>query len=94
MTATLTLDDSGRLLLPAPILRVLGMQPGVEMKVEVSPGRIELLGEQQEDVPLITELTSERKLVLPAGVKSPSAEKIVATIKSDREGRINKLSRR
>ena len=94
MTATLTLDNSGRLLLPAPILRVLGMQPGVEMKVEVTPGRIELLSDQEDDVPVITELSPEGKLVLPVGVRPPSAEKIVAAIKSDREDRIAKLSRR
>ena len=94
MTATLTLDDSGRLLLPAPILRVLGMQPGVEMKVEVTPGRIELLNDQQDDVPVITELSPDGTLLLPAGVKPPSAERIVAAIKSEREDRINKLSRR
>jgi len=94
MTATLTLDNSGRLLLPAPILRVLGMQPGVEMKVEVTPGRIELLNDQEDDVPVITELSPDGKLVLPTGVKPPSAEKIVAAIKSDREDRIAKLSRR
>ena len=94
MTATLTLDNSGRLLLPAQILRVLGMQPGVEMKVEVTPGRIELLNDQEDDVPMITELSPEGKLVLPDGVKPPSAEKIVAAIKSDREVRIAKLSRR
>lgn len=94
MTATLTLDDAGRLLLPAPMLRVLGMQPGVEMKVEVSPGRIELLGGLEGDVPVITELSSEGKLVFPDGVRPPSAERIVAAIKSDREDRINKLGHR
>ena len=94
MTATLTLDNSGRLLLPAQILRVLGMQPGVEMKVEVTPGRIELLNAQEDDVPVITELSSDGTLLFPAGVKPPSAEKIVAAIKSDREDRIAKLSRR
>ena len=94
MTATLTLDNSGRILLPAPILRVLGMQPGVEMKVEVTPGRIELLAAQEDDVPVITELSPEGKLVFPLGVRPPSPEKIVAAIKSDREARIDKLSRR
>lgn len=94
VTATLTLDNSGRLLLPAQILRVFGMPPGVEMQVEVSRGRIELLGEPEDDVPLITELSPEGKLVFPAGVKPPSAAEIVAVIKSDREDRINKLGRR
>lgn len=94
MTATLTLDNSGRLLLPAQILRVLGMQPGVEMKVEVTPGRIELLSDQVNDVPVITELSPDGTLLFPAGIKPPTAEKIVAAIKSDREDRIAKLSRR
>lgn len=94
MIATLTLDNSGRLLLPTQILRVLGMQPGVEMKVEVTPGRIELLNAQEDDVPVINELSPDGTLLFPAGVKPPSAEKIVAAIKSDREARIAKLSRR
>lgn len=94
MTTTLTLDNSGRLLLPAPILRVLGVQPGVEMKVEVTPGRIELFNDQEDDVPVITELSPDGTLQFPAGMKLPSAEKIVAAIKSDREDRIAKLSRR
>ena len=94
MTATLTLDNSGRLLLPAKILRVLGMQPGVEMKVEVTPWRIELLNAQEDDVPVITELSPDGTLLFPADIKPPTAEKIVAAIKSDREARIAKLSRR
>ncbi len=94
MTATLTLDNLGRLLLPAQILRVLGTQPGVEMKVEVTPGRIELLNGQEANVPVITELSADGTLLLPPGVTPPSAEKIVEAIKSDREDRIAKLSRR
>jgi len=70
------------------------MQPGVEMKVEVTPGRIELLAEQEEDVPLITEMSPDGTLLFPAGVTPPSAEKIVAAIKADRENRIDKLGRR
>jgi hypothetical protein len=81
----------GRLLLPAQVLSALGMQPGIEMQVEISRGRIELLGEQETDVPLISELSPEGKLLFPADVKSPSAENIVVAIKSDREDRINRL---
>lgn len=64
------------------------------MKVEVTPGRIELLAAQEDDVPVITELSADGKLVFPVVVRPPSAEKIVAAIKADREDRINKLSRR
>jgi bifunctional DNA-binding transcriptional regulator/antitoxin component of YhaV-PrlF toxin-antitoxin module len=94
MTATLTLDNSGRLLLPAPILRVLGMQPGVEMNVEVTPGRIELLAAKENELPLISELSPDGTLMFPAGITPPSAEKIVAAIKADRENRIDKFGRR
>ncbi len=94
MTATLNLDESGRLLLPAPIVRMLGMRPGVEVKVEVTPGRIELLKDPEGDLPLITELSPDGTLLFPAGVKPLSAETIVSAIKVDREGRIAKLGRR
>ena len=94
MTATLNLDESGRLLLPAPIVRMLGMRPGVEVKVEVTPGRIELLKDPEGDLPLITELSPDGTLLFPAGVKPLSAETIVSAIKVDREGRIDKLGRR
>lgn len=63
------------------------------MRVEVTPGHIELLTEPKADVPLITELSPDGMLMSPAGVTSPSAEKIVAAIKSDRENRIDKLGR-
>lgn len=93
MTATLTLDDSGRLLLPDAILRVLSVRPGTELKAEVSPGRIELVS-GDDDVPVITEISADGTLVYPPGVKAPTAEKIVAAIKADREERIAKLSGR
>lgn len=43
MTATLTLDDAGRLLLPDAALRLLGMKPGECLRVDVMPHRIEIL---------------------------------------------------
>ena len=89
-----TFDESGRFLLPAPILRVPGIQPGVEKKVEVTPGRIELLNVMEDDLPLITEVSPDGTLLFPAEVKPFSAETVVSAIKVDREGRIAKLARR
>ncbi len=43
MTATLTLDDAGRLVLPAAALRLLGMKPGERLRADVTPNRIEIL---------------------------------------------------
>jgi hypothetical protein len=67
---------------------------GAEMKVEVTPGRIELLNDPEGDLPLITEVSPDGTLLFPAGVKPLSAETIVSAIKVDREGRIAKLGRR
>lgn len=93
MTATLTLDEAGRLVLPEAALRVLGIAPGTAVQAEVTADRIEILPDDGEDLPVITELevTPEGRLVLPkTGVKMDT----VAAIKADREARIRKLSRR
>ena len=93
MTATLTLDEAGRLILPEAVVQVLGMKPGISVKAEVTADRIELIKDESSDVPVITELarTPEGLLVLPAtGVKVD----IVAAIKAEREERDRKLARR
>jgi len=93
MTATLTLDEAGRLVLPEAAVRVLGIAPGTAVQAEVTADRIEILPDDGEDLPVITELevTPEGRLVLPkTGVKMDT----VAAIKADREARIRKLSRR
>lgn len=45
MNATLSLDAAGRLVLPNSALRVLGMQPGDQVRADVSPNRIEICPE-------------------------------------------------
>jgi bifunctional DNA-binding transcriptional regulator/antitoxin component of YhaV-PrlF toxin-antitoxin module len=43
MTATLTLENDGRLLLPQAALRLLGLKPGERLRADVTPHRIEIL---------------------------------------------------
>lgn len=43
MTATLTMDDAGRLLLPDAALDLLGLKPGEHLRADVTPNRIEIL---------------------------------------------------
>ena len=45
MNATLSLDESGRLVLPNTALRVLGMKPGDQVRADVSPNRIDICPE-------------------------------------------------
>jgi bifunctional DNA-binding transcriptional regulator/antitoxin component of YhaV-PrlF toxin-antitoxin module len=92
MTAILTLDEAGRLVLPEDALRVLGMKPGEELRADVTRGRIELLDDEPDDVPVITELSPEGLPVIPASVRKISSVDVVAAIKADREERIRKLS--
>jgi bifunctional DNA-binding transcriptional regulator/antitoxin component of YhaV-PrlF toxin-antitoxin module len=62
MTATLTLDDQGRITLPEAIKRAFGIRPGAVLRAEVSRGRLQIEG----DLPVITEgVLEDGMLVLP-----------------------------
>lgn len=83
MTATLTLDDDGRLFLPESVRHLFGLQPGAVLQAEVTAECIELRREEKnDDVPEITELerTSDGTLVVPAG--SFGKVDVVAAIKN------------
>lgn len=92
MTATLTLDESGRLILPESAVQVLGLKPGDAVQAEVTRRNIELLDAEQTDAPLITEFTADGLPVIPASVRSGLS--IVEAIKADRAARDRKLARR
>jgi len=93
MTATMTLDITGRLLLPVEARQVLNIPLGGEVNVEVTERGIELIRDAANDIPEITELerTDDGLLVVPTG--SFANLDIVSAIKADREARIRKLSR-
>lgn len=62
MTATLTIDEAGRIELPEALKRVFGAQPGSRLRAEVTEDRIEIL----KDVPEITEgVMVDGMLLLP-----------------------------
>jgi hypothetical protein len=94
MTATLTLDETGRLLLPPDACRVLNVPIGAEVHAEVTERGIELLRDAATQIPEVTELqrTSDGLLVVPPG--SFADMDVVAAIKADREARDRKLARR
>lgn len=93
MTATMTLDPDGRLLLPAEAWRVLNVPIGAEVHVEVTERGIELLRDSSNDIPEVTQLdrTVDGLLVVPAG--SFAGMDVVAAIKADRAARDRKLAR-
>ena len=62
MTATLTIDDAGQIILPEALKRVFGVEPGVRLRAEVTSDRIEIV----KDIPVVTETarSSSGRLVL------------------------------
>ncbi len=75
MTATLTIDESGRITLPEPLRRVFGVKPGGRVRAEVTPDRIEIV----KDIPVAskTSRSSSGRLVLaPTGVRMDAASAV------------------
>lgn len=78
MITTLTIDAAGHINLPDALKRIFGVEPGVRLRAEVTPDRIELV----KDVPIITEGVSENGvLLLPKlGIKMDAAGAIRADL--------------
>ena len=49
MTATIEIDEAGRLVLPESALRQLGLKPGSEFSAEVSKLGIRMMKAEEED---------------------------------------------
>ncbi|MBX7207635.1 MAG: AbrB/MazE/SpoVT family DNA-binding domain-containing protein [Verrucomicrobiaceae bacterium] len=80
MTATLTIDDDGRLTLPEQLKRVFGIKPGMPLRAEVSEGRMEIVSDAEADVVGVDQLVEDSGvLLLPKrGIPLDAAEAIRA----------------
>jgi bifunctional DNA-binding transcriptional regulator/antitoxin component of YhaV-PrlF toxin-antitoxin module len=75
MTATLTIDESGQIELPDQLRRIFGVKPGVRVRAEVTPDRIEIV----KDIPEASKTTrspSGRLVLAPTGVRMDSASAV------------------
>ncbi len=88
MTATFTLDEAGRIILPEALGRVFGAEPGLRLRAEVTPDRIEIV----KDVPVITEGVLENGvLVLPKlGIPMDAA----AAVRAERDALADRALRK
>jgi bifunctional DNA-binding transcriptional regulator/antitoxin component of YhaV-PrlF toxin-antitoxin module len=89
MTATLTIDASGQIDLPEPLRRIFGVMPGVRVRAEVTPDRIEIV----KDIPVVSEtmLSPSGRLVLaPMGVQVDAA----SAVREEREALANRALRK
>lgn len=75
MTATLTLDENGRLFLPEAVCRALGMKAGEKVTAEVSSDRIEITKEVPSQVQT-TRSASGRVVVSPSGIVPHAGEAV------------------
>lgn len=79
MTATFSIDVAGQIVLPEAMKRVFGAEPGVRLRVEASPDRIEIV----KDLPVVNEgVVVNGVLLLPRlGIKMNAA----AAVRADRD---------
>lgn len=91
MTATLTLDEAGRLLLPQAVVQALGVKPGAVLTAEVTRDRIELI-KNDEDVPVMTEVVMKDGLLVlaPTGIPVDAA----AAVRAERDALADRARRK
>ena len=87
MTATITIDTAGRLVLPKAMRDRLHLSAGSKLKADLIADKIELTPEPDADVRI------ERRGKLLVIVGGPSFD-AVAAIKADREDRDEVIARR
>lgn len=88
MTATLTIDEFGQIELPEPLRRIFGAMPGVRIRAEVTPDRIEIV----KDIPVVSQtmLSPNGRLVLaPTGVQMD----VAGAVREQREALANRALR-
>ena len=88
MTATLTIDESGQIELPEQLRRIFGVKPGVRVRAEVTPDRIEIV----KDIPLASETTRSpngRLVLASTGVRVDAA----SAVREERDALANRALR-
>jgi bifunctional DNA-binding transcriptional regulator/antitoxin component of YhaV-PrlF toxin-antitoxin module len=75
MTATITIDEAGQILLPEAVKHIFGAEPGARLLAEVTADRIEIV----KDIPVVSETTrssSGRLVLAPTGIVTNVAKAI------------------
>lgn len=93
MTATIEIDEAGRLILSKSALSQLGLKPGSEFSADVSRLGIKLMkAGEADDVPELKMIENEDGIKVFASPTTLSDEDIVAAIKQSRDDRDAKLA--
>ena len=89
MTTTITLDKTGRVLLPSAVRRRLNLLPGAKLKLELLAERIELTVHAEAE-PALTLAPSRRRVLPPTGRTLDAA----ATTREERAAHARRRSAR
>jgi AbrB family looped-hinge helix DNA binding protein len=80
----ITMDDSGRLVIPKPIRERAGLRPGVPLAITCSEGRIEI-----ETAPRAVKLVRKGsfRVAVPVEPGEPLTEEMVERVRGELRGR-------
>jgi AbrB family looped-hinge helix DNA binding protein len=85
MTAILTLDKAGRLVLPKPMREKLHLREGAKLKAEIVGDKIEL----EQEVPEVKIVRKKDGLPVVVGWKGFDAAKAVREMREDQVARLD-----
>ena len=80
MTADLTIDSAGRIVLPSAVRRALNLSAGSRLRLDVAAQRIELTPELDTDAELLV-VPGRRTVLRPIGKRSDAA----ALVRAERD---------
>ena len=89
MTADLTIDSAGRIVLPSAVRRALNLSAGSRLRLDVAAQRIELTPEPDTDAELL-EVPGRRTVLRPTGKSSDAA----ALVRAERDAQAERAFKR
>ena len=89
MTADLTIDSAGRIVLPSAVRRALNLSAGSRLRLDVAAQRIELTPELDTDAELLV-VPGRRTVLRPNGKRSDAA----ALVRAERDAQAERALKR
>lgn len=89
MTADLTIDSAGRIVLPSAVRRALNLSAGSRLRLDVAAQRIELTPELDTDAELLV-VPGRRTVLRPTGKRSDAA----ALVRAERDTQAERALKR
>lgn len=89
MKQAITIDKAGRIVLPSAVRRLLNLEPGSRLTLDVVAQRIELTPQADAESALLV-VPGRRTVLRPTGKPSDAA----AAVRAERDGQARRATRR